>query len=88
MKSTPHVNHTVSTTRRKSSNRFSNADIGQAVDFFISQHPDAPWPDVAHSVVQWNVILLKNSVGTIAVAMPDGSFLASIGGPEYDGGQQ
>lgn len=84
------MNHPATTPKgqRKAAYKLSNLDIGPAVDFFIRRYPDAPRPDAAHSSLQRNVILLKNAMGTIAIATPDGNFLASIGGAEYDGGQQ
>ena len=66
--------------------KLSKSDIGPAVELFIRRYPSAPRPDAAHSSVQRNFILLKNSAGTVAVATPDGDFLSRIGGAEYDDG--
>ena len=88
MRVTPSSHRAVITTqgKRKSSCRLSSMDIGPAVELFIRLYPQAPQPDVAHSKIQYNVILLKNKSGVIAVATTDGNFLASLGGPEFDGG--
>ena len=77
--------HRAMITRRKPTYRFSNPDINSAVNLFIQRYPDEPRPEVVHSLIQHNVILLRNSGGTVAVATPDGNFLSCVGGAEFDG---
>lgn len=72
-------------TKRKPTYRFSNQDISSAVNLFIQRHPDEPRPEVAHSLIKHNIILLRNSGGTVAMATPDGNFLSCVGGAEFDG---
>ena len=72
-------------TKRRVSYRFTQKDIGAAVDLFIQRFPDEPHPEVAHCLVKHNVILLRNSGGTIAVATPDGNFLTHVGGADFEG---
>lgn len=75
--------HRAVITSRKPTYRFGNPDISSAVNLFIQQHPDEPRPEVAHSLIKHNVILLRNSGGTVAVATPDGNFLSCVGGPVF-----
>lgn len=77
--------HRAVITRRRPAYRFSTPDISSAVNLFIQRHPDEPRPDVAHSLIRHNVILLRNSGGTVAVATPDGNFLTCVGGAEFEG---
>lgn len=77
--------HRAVITRRRPTYRFVSKDIGAAIDLFVQRYPDEPRPDVAHSLLKHNVVLLRNSGGTVAVATPDGNFLKCIGGAEFDG---
>jgi hypothetical protein len=73
--------HRAVITKRKPTYRFSNPDISSAVNLFIQRYPDEPRPEVAHSLIKHNVILLRNSGGMVAMATPDGNFLSCANRP-------